>query len=81
MVCLTYPNPQCSILRSGLMDKDGANFAPSIVRVGVKSHHSVAAVSLDTIVESRMGGGEKVRRKGGGERIGRDRYRVAVVSA
>ncbi len=55
------PPPRCSILRSGLMDKDGANFAPSIVRVGVKSHHSVAAVSLDTIVESRLGGGDKVR--------------------
>ncbi|GFR51044.1 hypothetical protein Agub_g13208, partial [Astrephomene gubernaculifera] len=39
------------ILRSGLMDKDGANFAPSLVRVGVRSHHSVEAVSLDNIVD------------------------------
>lgn len=39
------------------MDKDGESFAPSLVRVGVKSHHSVASVSLDTIIDCRLGGG------------------------
>ncbi|GIL49937.1 hypothetical protein Vafri_6246 [Volvox africanus] len=70
------------ILRSGLMDKDGANFAPSLVRVGVRSHHSVSAVSLDNIVDSRLGAGEKGGKTGGGGSAGaaeRDRMRVAIL--
>jgi hypothetical protein len=32
-------------------------YTPNVVRVGVNVHHSVAAVSLDTIVSARLGDG------------------------
>ncbi|GFH19879.1 uncharacterized protein HaLaN_16907, partial [Haematococcus lacustris] len=43
------------ILKSGLMDKDGAMYTPSLVRIGVNAHHSVRPVFLDTLVEARLG--------------------------
>ena len=35
-------------------DRQGNRYIPSIVRVGLSVHHSVEAVSLDALVESRM---------------------------
>jgi len=34
--------------------RQGNRYIPSIVRVGLSVHHSVAAVSLDALVEQRM---------------------------
>jgi senataxin len=56
------------IMRSGLMDAGGGRFSPPLVRVGVKVHHSVADVSLERLVDARLGGGE-VRGEGGGGRV------------
>lgn len=37
-----------------IADRQGNRYIPSIVRVGLSVHHSVEAVSLDALVESRM---------------------------
>ena len=34
----------------GLRDEDGQTYTPSIVRVGLNAHHSVSAVTMDTLV-------------------------------
>lgn len=34
--------------------RQGRRYTPSLVRVGLKVHHSVASVALDTLVEQRM---------------------------
>ncbi|RMZ53306.1 hypothetical protein APUTEX25_004794 [Auxenochlorella protothecoides] len=43
------------LITSGLTDKDGKAFTPSVVRVGVNIHHSVQSVALDTLVTLRLG--------------------------
>ena len=55
------------ILKSGLMDARGNMYAPSIVRIGVNVHHSVKSVSLDAIVDSRLGVDQVRGGEGGGE--------------
>uniref|UniRef100_A0A7S1X684 DNA2/NAM7 helicase helicase domain-containing protein n=1 Tax=Tetraselmis chuii TaxID=63592 RepID=A0A7S1X684_9CHLO len=42
------------VMNTGLMDKDGRMYTPSIVRVGVNIHHSVSSVGLDTLVSHRL---------------------------
>ncbi|MEW5304818.1 MAG: hypothetical protein WDW36_007402 [Sanguina aurantia] len=64
------------ILKSGLMDASGAMFAPSIVRIGVRPHHSVASVSIDAIIDSRTASSAPGKTLTGLER---DKQRVAVV--
>lgn len=34
--------------------RHGRRYTPSLVRVGLKVHHSVASVALDTVVEKRL---------------------------
>eukprot|EP01023_Acetabularia_acetabulum_P019512 TRINITY_DN19953_c0_g1_i1.p1 TRINITY_DN19953_c0_g1~~TRINITY_DN19953_c0_g1_i1.p1 ORF type:complete len:785 (-),score=164.49 TRINITY_DN19953_c0_g1_i1:160-2514(-) len=47
------------VLESGLLDKNGESWVPSVVRVGVRTHHSIKHIYLDNIVQKRMttGGG------------------------
>lgn len=35
---------------AGLRDENGQTYTPSIVRVGLNAHHSVSAVTMDTLV-------------------------------
>jgi len=42
------------LMNFGLMDDHGKMYTPSIVRVGVNIHHSVASVSLDNLVTHRL---------------------------
>lgn len=35
---------------AGLRDEDGLSYKPSVVRVGLNAHHSVSAVTMDTLV-------------------------------
>lgn len=35
---------------AGLRDENGLTYIPSIVRVGLNAHHSVSAVTMDTLV-------------------------------
>lgn len=35
---------------SGLRDNTGALYSPSIVRVGLNAHHSIASVAMDSLV-------------------------------
>jgi hypothetical protein len=42
------------IISTGLVDAGGGTYIPSIVRVGVNAHHSIASVSMDTLADQRM---------------------------
>lgn len=64
------------IVRHGLMDKDGKNFAPNIVRAGVNVHHSVECVSLDTLVTQRLGTASHNK---AATRVERDRASLAIL--
>uniref|UniRef100_A0A7S0WSL5 Helicase ATP-binding domain-containing protein n=1 Tax=Chlamydomonas leiostraca TaxID=1034604 RepID=A0A7S0WSL5_9CHLO len=66
------------IIKSGLMDKDGQMYAPSVVRIGVNPHHSVRSVALDAIVDARLGV-ENDRKGGNVSRVERDRMRMAIL--
>lgn len=35
---------------AGLRDEAGLSYTPSVVRVGLNAHHSVSAVTMDTLV-------------------------------
>lgn len=37
---------------SGLRDENGMMYTPNLVRVGLNVHHSVQAVSMDTLVRA-----------------------------
>lgn len=65
------------ILSSGLLDKHGSTFAPSIVRVGVNVHHSVKSVALETLVDKRLGTSEQSGKVT--NRNERDRMRIALL--
>ena len=41
--------------------RHGRRYTPSLVRVGLKVHHSVASVALDTLVEKRLQASATVR--------------------
>ncbi|WIA30316.1 hypothetical protein OEZ86_000404 [Tetradesmus obliquus] len=43
------------ILQHGLLDGSGARYDPSIVRIGVNVHHSVKSVSLEKLVDAKLG--------------------------
>ena len=48
------------ILQHGLLDGSGKRSDPSLVRIGVNVHHSVKHVSLESLVDAKLGVGEKV---------------------
>lgn len=48
------------ILQHGLLDGAGNRFDPSIVRIGVNVHHSVKSVSLESQLEQKLGGNDRV---------------------
>lgn len=48
------------ILQHGLLDGSGARYDPSIVRIGVNVHHSVKSVSLEKLVDAKLGVTDRV---------------------
>ncbi|KAK9842012.1 hypothetical protein WJX81_004236 [Elliptochloris bilobata] len=63
--------------KHGLLDRNGTHFKPSLVRVGLKVHHSVAKLALDEIVRQRL----KIATtsQGGGGAWQMERMRAAVL--
>ncbi|XP_042040574.1 probable helicase MAGATAMA 3 isoform X3 [Salvia splendens] len=58
------------ILSTGIRDETDHAYSPKIVRVGLKAHHSVQAVSMDYLVEQKLAGmdsqvGDKQKQQGG----------------
>ncbi|XP_047938068.1 probable helicase MAGATAMA 3 isoform X1 [Salvia hispanica] len=58
------------ILSTGIRDETDHSYSPKIVRVGLKAHHSVQAVSMDYLVEQKLAGmdsqvGDKQKQQGG----------------
>ncbi|GJP43980.1 hypothetical protein CLOM_g3376 [Closterium sp. NIES-68] len=72
------------LLHTGLRDDSGGMYSPSVVRVGLNPHHSVASVAMDNLVSQRAssmarsaaGVGAKTAGTGAVER---DRIRVAIL--
>ncbi|CAK0762015.1 hypothetical protein CVIRNUC_002915 [Coccomyxa viridis] len=64
------------LLQHGVLDWKGNAYSPSIVRVGLSVHHSVASVALDTLVSKRAQAD-----KGGSAsaKASRERARLAVL--
>jgi hypothetical protein len=50
------------ILQHGLLDGTGQRYDPSIVRIGVNVHHSVKSVSLEKLVDAKLGVTDRVSR-------------------
>jgi hypothetical protein len=48
------------ILQHGLLDGTGQRYDPSIVRIGVNVHHSVKSVSLEKLVDAKLGVTDRV---------------------
>ncbi|XP_034220351.1 probable helicase MAGATAMA 3 isoform X8 [Prunus dulcis] len=68
------------VLNSGVRDESDRSYNPKIVRIGLKAHHSVQAVSMDDMVERKKGsmGGSKDR-DGGADRFRAEILEEAVI--
>ncbi|XP_008218818.1 PREDICTED: probable helicase MAGATAMA 3 isoform X2 [Prunus mume] len=68
------------VLNSGVRDESDRSYNPKIVRIGLKAHHSVQAVSMDEMVERKKGsmGGSKDR-DGGADRFRAEILEEAVI--
>lgn len=42
------------LILSGIRDENNRTYNPKIVRIGLKAHHSVQAVSMDYLVSNLM---------------------------
>lgn len=40
----------CSLMFLGIHDENDRSYCPKVVRIGLKAHHSIKAVSLDELV-------------------------------
>eukprot|EP00878_Enallax_costatus_P007720 GHUV01008081.1.p1 GENE.GHUV01008081.1~~GHUV01008081.1.p1 ORF type:complete len:869 (+),score=299.72 GHUV01008081.1:2923-5529(+) len=63
------------ILQHGLLDGSGKRFDPSLVRIGVNVHHSVKHVSLESLVDAKLGVSEKGQVSG----LQRERAKIAIL--
>lgn len=69
------------LLHTGVRDENDHAYNPKIVRIGLKPHHSVQAVSMDYLVEQKLAGmdmsGDKQKQGGAGR--DRDSIRASVL--
>lgn len=70
------------LLNTGIRDENNHTYNPKIVRIGLKPHHSVQAVSMDYLVEQKLAsmdsqGGEK--QKQGGALKDKDNIRASIL--
>ncbi|KAL0052040.1 hypothetical protein WJX82_006920 [Trebouxia sp. C0006] len=67
------------LLSTGLLDEHGDKHTPGIIRMGMNVHHSVASVSMETLVERRLEATKESRGGRGPSRIERDRMKLALL--
>ncbi|KAM7499180.1 hypothetical protein LguiA_023594 [Lonicera macranthoides] len=70
------------VLNTGLRDENDRAYNPKIVRIGLKPHHSVQAVSMDYLVEQKLAGMDfqsSDKQKQGGAGRDRDIIRASVL--
>ncbi|XP_031111945.1 probable helicase MAGATAMA 3 [Ipomoea triloba] len=71
------------VLNTGIRDENDHVYNPKIVRIGLKPHHSVQAVSMDYIVEQKMAGMDMQttsdKQKQGGTGKDKDSIRASVL--
>ncbi|KAK4739697.1 hypothetical protein R3W88_003394 [Solanum pinnatisectum] len=70
------------ILNTGIRDENDRVYSPKIVRIGLKAHHSVQAVSMDYLVEQRLSGMDSQigdRQKQGGPVKDKDSIRASIL--
>ncbi|XP_076960265.1 putative helicase MAGATAMA 3 [Bidens hawaiensis] len=70
------------LLSTGIRDENDRSYAPKIVRIGLKAHHSVQAVSMDYLVEQKlasMGFQTADKQKQGGGARDRDTIRASIM--
>ncbi|KAH6772481.1 P-loop containing nucleoside triphosphate hydrolases superfamily protein [Perilla frutescens var. hirtella] len=70
------------ILNTGIRDENDHAYNPKVVRVGVKPHHSIMAVTMDYLVEQKLAGmdtqvGDK--QKQGGAAKDKDSIRASIL--
>ncbi|KAK9069562.1 hypothetical protein SSX86_011466 [Deinandra increscens subsp. villosa] len=70
------------LLSTGIRDENDRPYTPKIVRIGLKAHHSVQAVSMDYLVEQKLAGMDfqtaDKQKQGGGARD-RDVIRASIM--
>nr|XP_043622899.1 probable helicase MAGATAMA 3 [Erigeron canadensis] len=70
------------LLSTGIRDENDRAYTPKIVRIGLKAHHSVQAVSMDYLVEQKLSGMDfqtaDKQKQGGGAR-NRDTIRASIM--
>jgi len=67
------------VLLTGIRDENNNTYNPKIVRIGLKAHHSVKAVSMDYLIQQKFSGVDRSSdggRRGAGEY---DRIRASVL--
>ncbi|KQJ82618.1 hypothetical protein BRADI_5g10080v3 [Brachypodium distachyon] len=67
------------VLQTGIRDENNNTYSPKIVRIGLKAHHSVKAVSMDYLIQQKLSGVDRSSdggRRGAGEY---DRIRASVL--
>lgn len=70
------------LLNTGLRDENGQAYTPNVVRVGLNAHHSVSAVTMDTLVNQRLSGVQKSVVSAGPKAsagMERDRCRISIL--
>ncbi|KAJ6852184.1 putative helicase MAGATAMA 3 [Iris pallida] len=66
------------VLNSGIHDESDHVYNPKIVRMGLKPHHSVKAVSMDYLVEQKLAS-SGAGKQGSGGPLDRDRIRSSIL--
>ncbi|OAY66404.1 putative helicase MAGATAMA 3 [Ananas comosus] len=69
------------VLRTGIHDENDHVYNPKIVRIGLKPHHSVRAVSMDYLVEQKLAGVDRLAgnvKQGSGGAY-RERIRASIL--
>ncbi|KAL7592596.1 hypothetical protein Lser_V15G34181 [Lactuca serriola] len=70
------------LLKTGIRDENDREYTPKIVRIGLKAHHSVKAVSMDYLVEQKLAGMDfqtADKQKQGGAGRDRDTMRASIM--
>ncbi|XP_006847151.2 probable helicase MAGATAMA 3 isoform X1 [Amborella trichopoda] len=70
------------LLNTGLRDENDNVYNPKIVRIGLKPHHSIQAVSMDYLVEQKMATMDRssiASQRGGSATLERDRIRASIL--
>ncbi|KAL0335170.1 UNVERIFIED_CONTAM: putative helicase MAGATAMA 3 [Sesamum radiatum] len=70
------------LLNTGIRDENDHAYNPKIVRIGLKPHHSVQAVSMDYLVEQKLAGVDSQsgdKQKQGGVAKDKDSIRASIL--